>query len=157
VEEKMSKFDCQILVADDEDFFRDALVEALVFFGYKNVKPVRNGEELRKEAKELLDSNADFLLIVDNQMPEEEDGTEVQWCGFDKVLALCEEYPQKNLGEKVLFLSRWGIVDLSEDQRQEAKSHNLLRKDQWLKLATPFFMLKGEIEQMIEKGKADDK
>lgn len=139
-----------ILVADDEDRFRDALVDALDFFGYR-VKAARTGAELREQAAVLMAEGGRYLLIVDNQMPERTGETERQWCGFHRVLDICRERPNDNLGAHVLFLSRWGIQDLGSDDRNEAVRFGLLNEEQWLPVHIPFAKLKGLVISLLNK------
>jgi CheY-like chemotaxis protein len=140
-----------ILVADDEDRFRDALVDALTFFGY-NVQQARTGEELCKAASQLIDAGQPYLLIVDNQMPERPGDTERQWCGFHQVVALCRNRPAAGIGSRVLFLSRWGIQDLPNDDRTEGQKFGLIDDTRWLPVHIPFSTLKGHINRLLSRG-----
>lgn len=139
-----------ILVADDEDRFRSALVDVLQFFGHK-VMEAKTGQELEKKALSILESYRHFALIVDNQMPEKEwEKEEIQWCGFYHVVNLCKNKPAHNLGKHVLFLSRWGLEDLPDQLKRDAEQYGLLQKDQWWNVYTPYTILRGHIERILK-------
>lgn len=140
-----------VLVADDEEYFRRALVGALQFFDY-TVREAKNGDELLREARNLLSDTAHptFVLVVDNQMPQKEGGKEEQWCGLTCIIELAKE--SEKIHERVLFLSRWGLDDLKLSDQQkttEAEAENLTGKDYWLHIYTPFFILKENIDRLL--------
>ena len=142
-----------VLVADDEDHFRRSQVEALKFFGY-DVEEARNGNELYAKAESLINTGKVFVLTVDNQMPEGfgENEREKQWCGFERILKLCKQYPKSELEERVLFLSRWELEDLPENYKKDARQYGLLQADHWLHVYTPFSVLKARIERILNPG-----
>lgn len=137
-----------ILVADDEERFRNALVDALRFFGY-DVLVAKTGEELDSEATQLINSGQPYLLIVDNQMPEKAGERERQWCGFTRVLALCSTLDGQTVGQHVLFLSRWGIQDLPPELSNAGLEYGLLDKSRWHPVHIPFSTLKGHINNIF--------
>lgn len=138
-----------VLVADDEDRFRTALVDALRFFGHE-VFEAKTGQELENKGLLIIKKQIPYALIVDNQMPEKEGEPEQQWCGLNHILKLCEAEPGYNLEKHVLFLSRWGLPDLSEDLKKEANKYRLLQEDQWWYVYTSYAILKGHIERILK-------
>lgn len=142
-----------VLVADDEDRFRKSQVDALNFFGY-DVEEARNGKELYSKAASLIENGKVFVLTVDNQMPERsgENEREKRWCGFERILELCRQYPNSGLEKRVLFLSRWEMEDLPEHYKTDARQYGLLQADHWLHVYTPFSVLKARIERILNPG-----
>lgn len=138
-----------VLIADDDNFFRKPLVDALTFFGHKVIEAC-NGKELYLLAERLLKRGGKFAIIVDNQMPENTEREQRQWCGFERILKLCNDYPHYNLKRHVLFLSRWEIQDLPDDLLEKGNIYGLLLKDHWLSLYTSFTILKVYIERILE-------
>ena len=145
----MNKKQGVILVADDEKFFRLPLAEAMKFFGYRVVQ-AQNGEEFTQKAEKLIVSNKPFLFLVDNQMPERDGDIESQWCGFEHVIQLCKDHPDKPIGQRVLFLSRWGMEDLPENHKSEATIYGLLDEDHWHNVYTPFVCLKAYADKLFQ-------
>ncbi|MBI5787323.1 MAG: hypothetical protein HZA78_00510 [Candidatus Schekmanbacteria bacterium] len=136
-----------VLVADDEDFFRTPLAGALRFFGYE-VEEARHGKEFYEKVDQLMrDKTPPSVLIVDNQMPNQQAEPDSQWCGFERVKEICNAWKGYDIGSRVLFLSRWGLVDLPDSYRDDAaKKFRLLENDRWLSVQTPFCVLKNKIE-----------
>jgi len=137
-----------ILVADDDDFFRKPHVKSLQFFGYAVIE-ARNGNELYSHATQLINWKGNFVIIVDNQMPDLPNSPEGQWTGFEKILTLCNEFPLSNLAKRVLFLSRWELQDMPDHLRERGSQHDLFRQDHWWSLYTPFAILKVRIERIL--------
>ena len=140
--------DSIILVADDEDRFREALVDALRFFGYEVVE-AKTGQEIERQIASILEKQKPYALIVDNQMPENVGEPEKQWCGFQQIVKLCSAYPGSNIDKHVIFLSRWGLADLPEQLKKDAETYGLLQRDQWWYVYTPYTTLKGPIERIL--------
>lgn len=138
-----------IVVADDEDPSRNALIRALRFFGYSSVKPAACGEELIAQATILISEGAKFLLIVDNQMPPKSGQPLQQWCGFETVAELCQTFPDAGVATKVLFLSRWGKSYLSQTHRALGEKLGLLSDEQWQTVYIPFVLLKDQLAQLL--------
>lgn len=137
---------CTVLLADDEDNYREFLEEALRFFGY-TVESAKNGHDLQEKATRLLDSGVPTVFVVDNQMPESEGQHEQQWMGFTKVLELCDRYP--GVGRRVIFLSRWGLNGLSADYLAKASEVQLAAPERWLNVHTPFSTIKARLDAVI--------
>lgn len=141
--------DSIVLVADDEERFRSALVDILRFFGH-DVMEAKTGQELEQNALSVIEKCKSYALVVDNQMPEQQGEPEEQWCGFRHIMKLCSNNPARNLGAHVLFLSRWGLVDLPEVLLQDAKQYGLAEEEQWWSVYTPYTILKGHIERVLK-------
>jgi hypothetical protein len=140
-----------VLVADDEDFFRIDLAGALRFFDFE-VQEACNGQEFFDSVTSLLkNQKVPDVFIVDNQMPNQPGEADSQWCGFERIKDLCTTWKDVDLGKRVLFLSRWGLIDLPDRHRgdENAKKLGLLEEERWLPVHTPFFILRSRIEEML--------
>jgi CheY-like chemotaxis protein len=138
---------CTVLLADDEELYRQFLEQALGFFGYK-VVVAHNGKDLLSKALCLLQQGIPTVLVVDNQMPEDEGQMENQWMGFSTVVQLCESFP--GIGPQVIFLSRWGTGGLPQDLLAKARELQLAEPDRWLNVHTPFATIKARLDRIIK-------
>jgi CheY-like chemotaxis protein len=137
-----------ILVADDDKFFREPLVKTLKHFGYQVIE-AKNGKELYKAAELLIiNTKSNFVIIVDNQMPDDSGDIESQWCGIQTILDLCNNL-RANLKNHVIFLSRWELEDLPKDLKDRIAIHGLNDHSNWFNLYTSFTFLKRHIEKML--------
>lgn len=136
-----------VLVADDEDPSRTALADTLLFFDYE-VLEASCGQELFDKVDRLLNARKKLdVLIVDNQMPNQPGETDSQWCGFERMRELCIKW-NGDLGKRVLFVSRWGLIDLPDGHQD---INVLVEPERWLPTGTPFFILASRIEGVLSK------
>lgn len=139
-----------VLVADDDKGFREILADALDFFDFK-VTEAEDGDSLYQKGASLIKGGGQYAILVDNQMPEHAGEVERQWCGFERVRDLCKDFPDENVADHILFLSRWGLDDLPDDLDTEGKKYGLLREDHWWNVYTPFPILKSHIERLCKE------
>lgn len=136
-----------ILVAHDDDDFRSTLVGGLKLFGYE-ADAARNGAEFYEKADALAVSGPPFVLIVDNEMPDRRGAVVERWCGLRRVVQLCNRHRPLSLGQRVLFLSVWGLMTAPDDLRAVAQHLGLGEQERWLKRYTPFAIIRTRIDDI---------
>lgn len=141
-----------VLLVDDEDFFRQDLAGAMRFFKYE-VREACCGQDFRDKISQMLATlEVPDVLIVDNQMPDKIGEPDSQWCGFECMIDLCEKWREWDLGQRTLFLSRWGLLDLPDKHKNNPNvaQFALLQEERWLPIHTPFFILRARIQDMLK-------
>jgi hypothetical protein len=145
-----------VLVADDEDPSRTAMADTLRFFNY-DVLEASSGQELFDKVDSLLNDQKKLdVLIVDNQMPNHPGEADSRWCGFERMKELCIKW-NGDLGRRVLFVSRWGLIDLPDEyqKKSDVNTSVLLQAERWFSTGIPFFILISRIEDMLSQKGVD--